>query len=67
MFENIGEWIDGVIPFIGGLWAFLYYNEIIPNKDPEGFEDWKNRYGKIIVIASPLCILFGVLKLLRIM
>ena len=52
--------LEGLIPLAGGVCAYLIYYGVIPMKE---LETIKRRFGVVIQIAAPICILFGVLRL----
>ena len=53
--------LEGLIPLAGGICAYLIYWGVIPVKDLEG---WRRRFGKVIQIAAPICVAYGLLRLL---
>jgi hypothetical protein len=55
--------LEGLIPLAGGVYAYLLYFGIIRMKANEA---WKHRFGTLIKIAAPICIVFGLLVLLGI-
>ena len=55
--------LEGLIPLAGGVWAYLMYYGIIPAKDLEGL---RKRFGTLIQIAAPICVAYGLLRLLGI-
>jgi len=62
------QW-DGLIPVIGGIYGVLMAYRIIPKepKDPERYDLWHRKFGKMMKILSPVLILFGIMELLGIM
>lgn len=55
--------LEGLIPLAGGVCAYLIYYGIIPMKDLEGL---RRRFGTLIQIAAPICVAYGLLRLLGI-
>ena len=45
----------------GGMGAYLLYYGIIPVKDLEGL---RRKFGTVIQIAAPICVAYGLLRLL---
>jgi hypothetical protein len=56
--------LEGLIPLAGGVVAYLIYFGVIPMKDADTF---KRRFGTVIKIAAPICIAFGLLRLLGVL
>ena len=52
--------LEGLIPLAGGVGAYLIYFGVIPMKDQQVV---KRRFGILIQIAAPICIIFGLLRL----
>ncbi len=61
------NWIE-LITILGGLYLTLLAYRIIPKKpkDPEKFELWHKKFGKLLKILGPFLILWGILKLCNI-
>lgn len=61
------EWgnIEGLIPFFGGIYAYLLAIGTIPKnpKDPEKMELWRKKFGKMIKFLAPVLVIFGILQL----
>ncbi len=57
--------IDGFIPFIGGLYAFLLFSGLIPAKPkaPEKFKAYVEKYGGIMKVVSIVTMLWGLMLL----
>ncbi len=55
----------GLILLAVGPYAFLLANGTLPRspKDPEAMEVWRKKLGKPLRIASPLLMLFGLIKI----
>ena len=53
--------LEGLIPLAAGVGAYLLYYGIIPVKDLEGL---RRKFGTVIQIAAPICVAYGLLRLL---
>lgn len=53
--------IDGVIPFVGGLYFSLLAFRVIGKKPGESakWDEWHRRYGVLMRVLAPLSCLFG--------
>ena len=56
--------LEGLIPLAGGVSAYLIYFGVIRLKDQEAI---KRRFGVLIQIAAPICMIFGCLRLLGVL
>ena len=59
--QQIGALVDGGIPFALGVFTYLQGYRVIgkpAGADPK-WDDWHSRYGKLMRIAGPFLILFG--------
>lgn len=52
--------LEGLIPLLSEIYGYLIYYRVVPSKNCEG---WKRRYGGLMKIALPICVLFGILLL----
>jgi hypothetical protein len=59
------QW-NGLIPFVGGIYATLLAYGYLPKKpkDPEKMEVWRQKFGPMMKILSPLLMLYGAASLL---
>ncbi len=55
--------LEGLIPLAGGVYAYLLYYGVVRVKDLEGL---RKRFGTLIQIAAPICVAYGLLRLLGI-
>ena len=56
--------LEGLIPLLGGLYAFLLARGIMrASKDPVKNDAWRRKWGPILKWIAPLVILFGILQL----
>lgn len=60
---------EGFIPITVGVYTLLMAYKVIPRNpnNSKKWEEWDNRYGKLIKIVAPLLILFGILQLTRVL
>ena len=68
MLESHDMW-SGLFGIIAGIYGLLLAYRVLPRnpKDPEKMELWHRKFGKIMKIVSPCLIVFGILKLLRVL
>lgn len=55
--------LEGLIPVAGGVYAYLIYFGVVRMKDHDALIQ---RFGGLIKLAAPICIVFGLLLLLGI-
>ncbi len=57
--------LKGLIPIIGGIYALLLAQGVLPRKTnkPEEWALWRRKFGGFIMVAGPLLILFGIAQL----
>jgi hypothetical protein len=56
--------LEGLIPLLGGLYAFLLARGVLPaSKDAVKNEAWRRKWVPILNWLAPLVILFGVIQL----
>lgn len=61
--------LEGLIPLLGGIYAYLLVTGVLPKnpKNPEKLQKWRQKYGRIIKILSPILVVYGILQLLDIL
>ena len=61
--------LEGLIPILGGIFALLLAQGVIPKnpKDPDKMEAWRKKLGPLLKILGPLAILFGLLQLFSVL
>lgn len=61
--------LSGLIPILIGIYGFLMAIGALPRnpKEPEKMEAWRQRYGGMMKVLSPLIVVFGFLQLFRIL
>ena len=56
--------LEGLIPLLGGLYAYLLARGVLrASKDPAKNEVWLNKWGPTLKWLAPLVMLFGLLVL----
>jgi hypothetical protein len=58
----LGVFVNGLIPFLGGVYATLLAFRVIgskPGVNPKS-DEWHRRWGRFMRVAGPLLVLFGV-------
>lgn len=57
--------VQGLIPLMGGLYGWLLATGKVPAKpkDPEKMAQWRQRFGPVLKVISPLVIVYGLLLL----
>jgi hypothetical protein len=65
---NIGN-LEGLIPLLGGIYAYLLANGTLPRKprEPEKMELWRRKFGRMMKIIAPILIVFGAVRLLGVL
>ena len=57
--------LEGLIPLLGGLYAFLLARGVVSaSKDKIKNEAWRQRYGPTLKWLAPLVMLFGLVQLI---
>jgi hypothetical protein len=59
--EHIGVLVEGVIPFLGGIYATLLGFRVVgpkPGVNPRT-DDWHRRWGRFMRLGGPLIVVFG--------
>jgi len=61
--------LEGLIPLLGGIYAYLLANGTLPRnpKDPEKMALWRRKFGPTIKIIGPILAIFGILLLLGVL
>ena len=60
--------LEGLIPLLGGLYAFLLARGVLrASKDPAKNDAWLGKWGPILKWIAPLVMLFGLLQLVGIL
>lgn len=65
---NVGN-LEGLIPLLGGIYAYLLANGTLPRKpkDPEKMALWRRKFGPMMKIAGPILVIFGIMELLGVL
>ena len=59
---------EGLIPFFGGIYATLCaFGFIQASKSKEKNAEWLKKYGVMLKICGPLCIIFGIVMFLNLL
>jgi len=64
---QIGQLVDGFIPFALGIYLLLLVHQRLPEK-PEHqvrMEQWRQKFGGMMKVVAPFLIAFGVLQMAR--
>ena len=60
--------LRGLIPLLGGIYCLLIAFRVIrASKNPEANEVYLKKYGILLKIAGPICVVSGMLRLLKIL
>ena len=64
---NIGQLVDGLIPFSIGTYMFLLAKGLLPERPKHKIklEQWRQNYGGMISVLSPFLILWGAFQMCR--
>jgi hypothetical protein len=61
------ELMDGLISIVGGVMCYSLANKKPdPTTEPEKGNDWVSKNRKLLKIASPILIIFGVFRLIQV-
>ncbi len=56
--------LEGLIPLLGGLYAFLLARGVLrASKDSAKNDAWRRKWGRLLKWLAPLVMLFGILLL----
>jgi len=61
--------LQGLIPLLGGIYAYLLANGTLPRnpKDPQKMALWRRKFGLMMKIAGPILVVFGILEILGVL
>ena len=64
-FMDIYDRWNGLIPLLGGVYAFLLANGTLPRNQQrnEKMADWRKKYGKLLIVISPVLVVLGGIEL----
>lgn len=64
---NIYDRWNGLIPFLGGIYAFLLARGILPRNQQkkEKMENWRKKYGNLLIVLSSFLVIGGSVELFK--
>ena len=62
--DSYDRW-SGLIPIVFGVYAILVAKGVLPlnPKDPQKLEEWREKFGSMMMIVGPAIIVFGIMEL----
>ncbi len=65
---QMGQLVNGVIPFLGGIYAALLGFRVLGKKNGvnERYDEWHRKYAKFLKVLGPILSLWGLLEVLRV-